>query len=114
MLLDAEQGIMLDATNPAHSGTSIQILASGLGRVTPEWPSGLAAPLASPPKVSGNVHAYLDRIPVEVTQATLAPGYAGFYLIEVKVPKIVNYGPAELLIDVAGVQSNPVRVYIGP
>ncbi len=114
MLLDADQGVMLDAANPAHSGTSIQILASGLGRVTPEWPSGLAAPLANPPKVAGTVHAFLDRIPVEVTQAALAPGYVGFYLIEIKVPKIVNYGPAELQIDVSGVPSNPVRVYIEP
>jgi uncharacterized protein (TIGR03437 family) len=49
-----------------------------------------------------------------VTRAVLAPGYIGFYLIEIIVPKIVNYGPAELYIDVDGTSSNRVRVYIEP
>ena len=114
MLLDSDKGVMLDAMTAAHSGTRIQILATGLGRVTPEWPTGVAAPLESPPLVAGNVHVYLDREPVEVTRAELAPGYVGFYLVEITVPKISNYGPAELYLDVDGASSNRVRVYIEP
>jgi uncharacterized protein (TIGR03437 family) len=114
MLLDSDNGVMLDAMNPARSGARIQILATGLGRVTPDWPTGLAAPLENPPRVAGAVHAYLDRAPVEVTRAVLAPGYIGFYLVEIAVPKLVNYGPAELYIDVDGASSNRVRVYIEP
>jgi len=56
---------------------------------------------------------YLDRQPVEVTRAVLAP-YIGFYIVELNVPKIVNYGPAELYLEVAGEPSNRVRVYIQP
>ena len=114
MLLDADKGVMLDAMTAAHSGTRIQILATGLGRVTPQWPTGVPAPLENPPRVAGMVHAYLDRAPVEVTRAELAPGYVGFYLVEILVPKIANYGPAELYLDVDGAPSNPVRVYIEP
>jgi uncharacterized protein (TIGR03437 family) len=114
MLLDADKGVMLDAMTAAHSGTRIQILATGLGRVTPAWPTGVPAPLDNPPRVAGNVHVYLDRAPVEVTRAELAPGYVGFYLIEIAVPKISNYGPAELYLDVDGASSNRVRVYIEP
>ena len=114
MLLDADKGVMLDAMTAAHSGTRIQILATGLGRVTPAWPTGVPAPLENPPLVAGNVHVYLDRSPVEVTRAELAPGYVGFYLIEIAVPKISNYGPAELYLDVDGASSNRVRVYIEP
>jgi uncharacterized protein (TIGR03437 family) len=114
MLLDAERGVMLDAMTAARSGTRIQILATGLGRVIPEWPTGVPAPLENPPRVAGNVHVYLDRAPVEVTRAELAPGYVGFYLIEVTVPKISNYGPAELYLDVDASSSNRVRVYIEP
>jgi uncharacterized protein (TIGR03437 family) len=51
---------------------------------------------------------------VEVTRAGLAPGYIGFYLVEISVPKIANYGPAELYLDVDGAASNRVRVYIEP
>ena len=63
--------------------------------------------------MAATVQAYLDRQPVEVTRAVLAP-YIGFYLVEIEVPKIVNYGPAELYIDVGGQTSNRVRVYIQP
>ena len=47
-------------------------------------------------------------------RATLAPGYTGFYLVEIEVPAIVNTGAAELYLDVDGRPSNPVRVYIEP
>ena len=114
MLLDSDRGVMLDAMTTAHSGTRIQILATGLGRVAPAWPTGVPAPLDNPPRVAGKVRVYLDRAPVEVTRAELAPGYVGFYLIEVTVPKISNYGPAELYLDVDGASSNRVRVYIEP
>lgn len=112
-LLDADTGLMLDAMNPAHSRGRIQILATGLGRVQPDWPTGLPGPTENPPAVVATVKAFLDREPVEVTRAVLAP-YIGFYLIELQVPKIVNYGPAELYLEVDGQASNRVRVYIQP
>lgn len=114
MLRDADTGMMLDASNPAHSRTRIQIFATGLGRVNPDWPAGKPAPADDPPKVIAPVAAYLGRVPVQVTQARLAPGYAGLYLVEVELPELVNYGPADLRIEAAGHASNPVRVYIEP
>lgn len=113
MILDADSGVMLDASNPAHSGTRIQILATGLGRVDPDWAVGVPGPLANPPRVVAPVHVYLDREPVEVSRAVLAP-YVGFYLIEVQLPRIVNAGPAEIYIEADGQPSNPVRLYIEP
>jgi uncharacterized protein (TIGR03437 family) len=113
ILLDGESGVMLDAMNPAHSRGRIQILATGFGRVNPDWPTGLAGPVENPPQVVAQVKAYLDRQPVEVTRAVLGP-YIGFYLIEIEVPKIVNYGAAELYLEVGGKASNRVRVYIEP
>lgn len=114
MILDADSGVMLDAMKPARSNSRIQILAAGLGRVRPQWPSGMAAPLEDPPAVVAPVRVLLDRMPIEVTRATLAPGYVGFYLIEALIPKVVNYGPAELFVEVDGQPSNRVRVYIEP
>ncbi len=114
MLLDGDSGVMLDAMTPAHTAGRVQILASGLGRVTPDWPAGLAAPAENPPRVAGAVQVFLDRAPVEVTRAVLAPGYVGLYLVEFTVPKIANYGPAELYMEVGGAASNRVRVYIEP
>ena len=114
MILDADTGLMLDGRNAAHSNSRIQILATGLGKVRPDWPTGMAAPLENPPAVAATVKAYLDRAPVQVTRATLAPGYVGFYLIELQLPAIVNAGPAELYITADGQESNRVQVVLEP
>src|SRR5579871_1647432 len=114
LILDAETGILLDANKPARANTRVQVLATGFGRVQPDWPTGMAAPMADPPRVVATVRANLDNIPLEVTQATLAPGYVGFYLIEVQLPQIVNAGPAELVLEAEGQQSNRVRLYVQP
>lgn len=113
LILDSD-GVLLDATRPAHANGRIQVLATGFGRVTPDWPAGTAAPLTNSPHVAATVRAYLDRIPVEVTQAILAPGYVGFYLIEVQLPRVVNAGTAELVLEAEGQQSNHVRLYLQP
>ncbi len=78
-----------------------------------QWPSGVPGPVDNPPAVIAPVRAFLDGVPIEVSRASLAP-YVGFYIIEIQVPKLVNYGPAELYLEVDGQPSNRVRVYIEP
>ena len=114
MVLDADSGVILDAMRPARPGDRIQILATGLGRTEPPWPTGLPAPLQDPPSVATAVGVYLDRQRVEPLRATLAPGYVGFYLIEFEVPQIVNAGPAELFLEAGGLESNRTRIYLAP
>jgi len=114
LVLNADTGVLLDAMNTAHSNARFEILMTGLGRVRPDWPSGVAAPLVNPPQVVAPVRAYLDRAPVEVTRAVLAPGYVGLYLVEVQLPAIVNCGPAELYVESESHESNRVRVWIEP
>ncbi len=114
MVLDADNGVLLDPMRPARSNSRLQLLATGLGQVKPEWRSGIPAPVENPPAVVAPVRAFLDRNPVVVSRATLAPGYIGFYLVEIEVPKLVNSGPAELYLEVDGQPSNRVRVYIEP
>jgi uncharacterized protein (TIGR03437 family) len=112
LMLDADSGVALDASNPARSGARIQILATGLGAVNPTWPTGVPAPRDNTPRIVANVRVFLDREPLEVTRATLAPGYIGFYLIEAQLPAIINNGPAELYVDAGGNPSNRVRLYL--
>ncbi|HVN04345.1 MAG TPA: hypothetical protein VMT86_08000 [Bryobacteraceae bacterium] len=114
MILDADSGMMLDGRGTVHSGERIQILTTGLGKVHPDWPTGVAAPMENPPVVAAAVKAYLDRASVQVTRAGLAPGYIGFYLVEVQVPAIVNAGPAELYISADGQESNRVQIVLEP
>jgi uncharacterized protein (TIGR03437 family) len=115
LVLDAQTNSLLDAAHPAHAQTRIQVLATGLGRVNPDWPTGVETPMGdNPPIVAAKVSAFLDRAPVTVTRAVLAPGLTGFYLVELELPKIVNYGPVELHLEAGGHTSNRVRVYIEP
>jgi uncharacterized protein (TIGR03437 family) len=112
LIMDAASGILLDSSKPAHASSRIQVLATGFGQVKPDWPTGLEAPMQDPPRVAATVHAYLDGSPVEVTEASLAKGLIGFYLIEIQLPRITNTGGAELYLEAEGQQSNRVRLYV--
>ncbi|MBN9660760.1 MAG: hypothetical protein J0H49_21390 [Acidobacteria bacterium] len=112
VLIDADSGVQLDAMHPARPGMRVQILMSGLGRVQPDWPTGMAAPLEDAPRVMARVRATLDGAPLEVVRATLAPGYIGYYLVEVQLPEFVDTGSSELALEAGGKASNRVRLYV--
>ena len=81
---------------------------------SPDWPAGLPAPVQDPPKVIAPVKAWLDRTPLEVTRATLAPGYAGLYLIDLQLPAVLNRGTSELYIEAGDAASNRVQLWTEP
>lgn len=112
MLMDGDSGVQLDAMHPAHPGTRVQVLMSGLGRVQPDWPTGMAAPLEDAPRVAAPLRATLNGASVPVVRATLAPGLIGYYLVEVQLPEFVDSGAGELVLEAAGKASNRVRVYL--
>jgi uncharacterized protein (TIGR03437 family) len=114
LILDAASGLVVDPKLAVYADSTVQILATGLGKVTPEWPTGVPAPVDSPPVVAGTVTAFLDGRPIEVTRATLAPAYVGYYIVELQIPAIVNRGANELRIVMNGVESNRVRLYLEP
>ncbi len=111
---DADLGVEIDGSHPARSHMRIQIMAEGLGRVRPDWPAGVPTPVDNLPQVIAPVTAYIDRMPVEVLRAVLWPEYTGVYMVEIEVPATLQYGMAELYIQVGGQESNRVRVYIEP
>jgi uncharacterized protein (TIGR03437 family) len=113
-LFDADSDLPLDARNPAHANGSVKILATGLGKVSPNWPTGMPAPLEDPPAVVASMKVLLDGAPLEITSATLAPGYVGFYVVEAQLPALVNAGTAELHLSADGHESNRVQIVIEP
>ena len=114
LVLDAGTGVLLNARHPAIAGGHILILATGLGKVRPEWPTGVPAPLEDPPATVQPVKAYLNGAPLRVISSTLAGGYIGTYMIEVELPNVLNSGTAELRLEVGGRPSNTVRIYTEP
>jgi len=113
-LFDADSGMPIGTGNAAHTGQRIQIMATGLGKVRPDWVTGRPAPAENPPVVTADVRTYLDSNPVSTSAATLAPGYVGFYLVEVQLPVVSNYGAMELHLSVDGQESNRVQIVIVP
>jgi uncharacterized protein (TIGR03437 family) len=113
-LYDGDSGKLVDLNNPARPNGRVQIMATGLGRVSPGWPTGMAAPLENTPAVAAEVRAFLNGSPVAVTRATLAPGYVGFYIVEVQLPAAMNAGAADLYLTAGGQESNRVRIAIEP
>jgi uncharacterized protein (TIGR03437 family) len=105
-VVDADSGLTLGASDAAHPRMRLELMATGLGRVQPDWPTGV------PPRVVAGVQAFLDGMPLEVTKAALAPGYVGYYLVEIQLPAVMNAGPAELYLLSDGQQSNRVSLMV--
>ena len=114
LVLDAGAGVLLDGNRPAHAGSQILILATGLGRVRPEWPTGLPAPVEDPPATVAPVAVYLNGAPLRVLASTLAGGYIGVYMVRAELPAILNSGTGELLLVAGDKTSNRVRIYLEP
>jgi uncharacterized protein (TIGR03437 family) len=114
ILQDAETGLLLDARKGARAAARLLISATGLGRVTPDWPTGVPARTEDPPAVAAVIRAFVNGAPVPVLRATLAGGFIGFYVVEIQMPAINNAGPAELYITADGVESNRVQFLIEP
>jgi uncharacterized protein (TIGR03437 family) len=112
MVLDAASGLVIDSGTPIRAGSTIQVLATGLGRVSPDWPTNVPAPVDSPPSVIAPVTAFLDGTPIRVTSATLAPTLIGSYVVELQIPAIVNRGATELRLVVNNEESNRVKLWL--
>jgi uncharacterized protein (TIGR03437 family) len=111
-ILDADTGMPLDR-NVVHPGQRLQVIVNGLGRVRPDWQTGVEAPKENTPTVVARVQAFVDRSEVPVVRATLAPGYVGMYLVEVQLPVVANYGAMELRFAADGHDSNTVQIVVG-
>jgi uncharacterized protein (TIGR03437 family) len=114
LVLDAGSGRLLGAAFPARAGSQILVLATGLGRVQPEWPTGLPAPLENPPATARPVRAYLNGVPLKVVSSGLAGGYIGTYMVQAEIPAVLNFGVGELALEVGGRLSNVVRIFTEP
>lgn len=111
LIEDAERGVMVDGMHPARSRMRLRIYASGLGRVRPDWPAGVAAPADNTPQVIAPVTVYWNLEQVEVTRAVLAPELTGVYWVEIELPALLDSGMVDLYLRVDGQDSNHVRLY---
>ena len=110
LMLDAESGELIDPTVALRPGMRIQILLTGLGKVDPAWPAGIAAPIQNSPRVMAPVRVWFAGQTLEVIKAELAGGYVGFYAVETKLPPVVDDGLQPLRVEAGGRYSNTILV----
>jgi len=102
-------------SRPARIGEYIEIYATGLGDVSNRPSLGAASsgePLAgtlAPPTVT------VGGVPAEVTFSGLAPGYAGLYQVNVRIPEGAPTGSAvPIALTIGGITSNTATIAVDP
>ncbi len=103
---------LISLSDPATTGETIVIYATGVGPVTNPPLSGSAAgadPLSLtilPPTVT------IAGLPATVVFSGLAPGFVGLYQLNVVVPSLSPSGPADVVIQSGGQSSNAAVIQI--
>jgi uncharacterized protein (TIGR03437 family) len=97
---------------PAAPGDVLQIFVTGLGRATPNGdPAGRTLPLGAVAPADGNPlyrtlatpAVTIGAVPAEVLYSGLAPGFAGLYQINIRVPQAAPAGDdVEIRVTMAG------------
>lgn len=102
-------GSVLTAASPAKPGDFVSLWATGLGETTPPA-DGFQLPIAAASLVAGaNLSIWLDGKPVDpsaIEYAGVAPGYAGLYQINLKLPVSTGANP-EIRLQLDGAISIP-------
>jgi len=107
VILDS-QFRLINSSNPAQRGSTIQIFATGLGETNPPAQAGEPAPVSA--LVVLPVSVTIGGVEAAVTFQGLAPGYAGLYRVDAVVPATVPPGDnVAVVIRQNGISSNPNR-----
>lgn len=99
-------GRLIDAGNPASAGEWIAVYLTGLGRVKGAIAAGEPAPSSPLFETEAVVRAQIAGWDAEVAIACLAPGFAGLYQVNLRVPAGLEAGPRKVQVIAGGVASN--------
>lgn len=106
-------GSLVLAGNPAVAHEIIVLYVAGLGRVTPDTVSGKLITSAASIVAASQLQITLANTPVpaaNVLYAGLAPGFAGLYQINLRLPDTLTANP-EIRVVVAG-QTSQAQVVL--
>ena len=79
-------GSLVTASNPAKTGETIAVYASGLGTVTPKVADGAPATGTTLSRTDDVIDVFVDSKKATTTFSGLAPGFAGLYQVNFVVP----------------------------
>ena len=104
---------LVTSSNPAAKGEVVAIYATGLGPVSPAPRTGASA--SASPFLSRTVST--PSVTVGGSDAAmgfsgLAPGFVGLYQVNMTIPADAPSGSVDVVIQVAGQASKPVKLAI--
>jgi minor extracellular serine protease Vpr len=112
-IYDSESGaqILADSANPAKSGDTLVVYATGLGAVNPPVAAGMPGPSVSPAKTVNDVSVQIGGVDSKVLFSGLAPGFSGVYQVNVEVPAgLSDSDSTSFVLSVAGQSSASVTL----
>jgi uncharacterized protein (TIGR03437 family) len=104
---------MFSGSRPVRRGEFIAIFATGLGDVTNTPATGFPATADPLSETTTEPEVTIGGVTATVTFSGLAPTFVGLYQVNVEIPESAPSGDAiEVVITIAGVQSNVVTIAI--
>ncbi len=98
-------------TVPAKPGDVIILWGTGFGPTNPVAPDGVPVPSDATYSTTALPDVTIDKVPVTVYGAALAPGFAGLYQVAIQVPLSLADGSWPIQASIGGVAS-PVGVVL--
>lgn len=102
-------GELISATAPAQPGEWVVLYCVGLGRTVPDLFNGEVALRAQPIAEMRNLSVLVDNTPLgsdHIYYAGVAPGYAGLYQINARLPDVLGHDP-EIRVSIGAQISRP-------
>ena len=100
------------AARPLEPAEFAYLYVSGLGLVSNAPPDGAGGPASPPAMASADVRVTLGGVACEVQFAGLAPGFAGVYQVNFRVPAGAAGGSQDMVVSANGVASPATRVNV--
>jgi uncharacterized protein (TIGR03437 family) len=100
------------AARPLERDEYAFLYVSGLGAVTNAPADGAGGPVSPPATAMADVRVTLGGLRCEVQFAGLAPGFAGVYQVNFRVPVGAAGGAQDIVVSANGVASPSVRVSV--
>jgi len=106
-------GSLITSTAPAQASEIIVLYAAGLGRTSPDVPSGHIVSVATSILYAAELQVLLNGVPCPASSiyyAGLTPGFAGLYQINLLLPAVLPPDPRiQMMI---GTQASPTLVQL--
>jgi uncharacterized protein (TIGR03437 family) len=106
-------GSLISASAPADASEIIVLYAAGLGRTSPDVPSGHIVSVATSILYASELQILLNGAPCPASSiyyAGLTPGFAGLYQINLMLPAVLPPDPEIQMV--IGTQASPALVQI--